>query len=53
MGDFQAAMTVHAAEGAVRVHTTRVADGDGEVQQGLEDTLATIKRLVERQSVAS
>ena len=32
----------------VRMHTSRVADGDTEVQQGLDDTLATIKDLVEK-----
>lgn len=35
------------AEVAVRMSTTRVPDS--EVQQGLEDTLATIKRRVEQQ----
>lgn len=33
------------------MHTTRVADGDPEVQQGVEGTLANIKRLVEQQNV--
>jgi hypothetical protein len=37
----------------VRLHTTRVSDGDDEVRQGLVDTLANIKRLVEQQHVAS
>jgi uncharacterized membrane protein len=31
----------------LRLHTTRVADGDDQVQQGVHDTLANIKRLVE------
>jgi hypothetical protein len=31
----------------VRVHTERVGDGDPQVQQGLEQTLAQIKQLVE------
>ncbi len=35
----------------VRMHTTRVPDGDTGVQQGLDDTLATIKRLVEQDDV--
>ncbi|MFJ1764906.1 SRPBCC family protein [Amycolatopsis sp. NPDC088138] len=35
----------------VRLHTTRVPDGDTGVQQGLDDTLATIKDLVEKQHV--
>jgi uncharacterized membrane protein len=35
----------------VRLHTTRVPDGDSDVQQGLADTLANIKRLVEQQHV--
>ncbi|UOZ05514.1 SRPBCC family protein [Amycolatopsis sp. WQ 127309] len=34
----------------VRMHTTRVPDGDETVQQGLEGTLANIKRLVEQHS---
>ncbi|MDQ7810724.1 hypothetical protein Q5425_43965 [Amycolatopsis sp. A133] len=34
----------------VRMHTTRVPDGDENVQRGLEDTLANIKRLVEQHS---
>ena len=33
----------------VRLHTTRVADGDSEVTHGFEETLANIKRLVEGQ----
>ncbi len=34
----------------VRMHTTRVPDGDENVQRGLEDTLANIKGLVEQHS---
>ena len=37
----------------VQVHTTRVPDGDSEVQQSLDETLATIKRLVEEEHVTS
>jgi hypothetical protein len=33
------------------MHTTRVPDGETRVQQGLDDTLATIKDLVEKQHV--
>ncbi len=32
----------------VRLHTTRVHDADPEVQEGIEQTLANIKRLVEQ-----
>lgn len=50
--DYHGSLAVGAAAGGgaevtVRMHTTRVPDGDSEVQQGLEDTLSTIKRLVE------
>jgi len=31
----------------VHVHTTRVRDGDPNVQHGVDDTVATIKKLVE------
>lgn len=31
----------------VSLHTTRVEDGDAQVQQGLEETVANVKRLVE------
>ncbi len=41
------------SEVVVHMHTTRVPDGDSEVQQGLEDTLANIKRLVEEQHAVS
>jgi uncharacterized membrane protein len=40
------------ADVELRVHTTRVADGDSEVQQGVDETLANIKRLVERHSTS-
>lgn len=40
------------SEVAARLHTTRVPDGNEEVQQGLDDTLATITRLVEQQDAA-
>ena len=35
----------------VRLHTTRVPDGDTEVTQGIDETLANIKRLVEADKV--
>ncbi len=35
----------------VHLHTTRVAAGDTEVQQGVDQTLDTIKQLVEQQGV--
>lgn len=35
----------------VHVHTTRVADGDPNVQHGVDDTVATIKKLVEEGGV--
>lgn len=41
------------AEVRVRVHTTRVDDGNSQVQQDLVDTLANIKRLVEQQAAVS
>jgi uncharacterized membrane protein len=57
LNDYNGSLEVSDADGgaqvAVRMHTTRVPDGSSEVQQGIEDTLATIKRLVEHQSVAS
>lgn len=41
------------AEVTVRLHTTRVADGDHQVQQGLDETMANIKRVVEpRQTIS-
>lgn len=51
-GSLEVTGTGSTSEVVVRMHTTRVPDGDGEVQQGLEDTVATIKRLVEPQNVA-
>ncbi|MEJ3654019.1 SRPBCC family protein [Actinomycetes bacterium KLBMP 9759] len=42
-----------ASEVEVRMHTTRVASGDEQVQKGLDDTVATIKRLVEQQNRAT
>lgn len=51
-GSLEVTATGGTSEVAVRVHTTRVPDGDGAVQQGLDDTVATIKRLVEQQNVA-
>ena len=35
----------------VHVHTTRVQDGDPIVQHGVDDTVATIKKLVEEAGV--
>lgn len=37
----------------VKLHTTRVESGDAEVQSGVDDTLRTIKRLVEQGPSAS
>jgi uncharacterized membrane protein len=55
--DYHGSLEVHEAGGhadvRVRVHTTRVADNDSEVQKGLVDTVATIKRLVEQRHVNS
>lgn len=50
-GSLEVTGTGGTSEVAVRMHTTRVPDGDGEVQQGLDETVATIKRLVEQQNV--
>ena len=50
-GSLEVTDTDGGAEVQVRMHTTRVPDGNGEVQQGLDDTLATIKRLGEQQNV--
>lgn len=36
-----------AGEVEMRLHTTRVSAGDTEVQKGIDDTLRTIKQLVE------
>ena len=52
-GSLEVTATGGACEVAASMHTTRVADGNSEVQQGLHDTLATIKRLVEQQYAAS
>jgi uncharacterized membrane protein len=41
-----------ASEVEVHVHTTRVEPGDSGVQEGVETTLAQIKRLVEDQGAA-
>lgn len=38
------------AEVQVRMHTARIPDGNAEIQHGLDDTLATIERLVEQQN---
>ena len=51
-GSLEVSDTTNGAQVAVRLHTTRVPDGDSAVQQGLEDTLATIKRLAEQHGVA-
>jgi uncharacterized membrane protein len=48
--DYHGSLTVRATGGtevAVQLHTTRVPDGDSEVQRALEETLANIKRLAE------
>lgn len=37
----------------VHLHTTRVEDGNAEVQDGVRETLSNIKRLVEGAGVAS
>ena len=39
------------SEVEVHLHTTRVQEGDPEVQQGVDQTLATIKQLVEQDQV--
>ena len=50
--DYHGSLQVNDASGTtevqVRMHTSRVADGDAAVEQGLRDTLATIKDLVEK-----
>lgn len=55
--DYHGSLEVHETGGSadvrVSVHTTRVADGDREVQKGLEETVATIKRIVEQRHVNS
>jgi uncharacterized membrane protein len=40
------------AEVEVHLHTSRIDDGDPEVQQGVDQTLATIKHLVEQPGTA-
>ncbi|WP_051385729.1 SRPBCC family protein [Actinokineospora inagensis] len=54
--NYHGSLEVHDARGncevRVSVHTTRVPDGDNDVQRGLHETLANIKRLVEQQHVA-
>ena len=44
--------TSSGAEVRAQLHTTRVADDNAEVQQGLEETLATVKQLVEQQAAS-
>lgn len=41
------------SEVELHLHTTRVADGDAEIQSGIDETLGTIKRLVEQRGAAS
>jgi uncharacterized membrane protein len=50
-GSLEVTAVGEVSEVVVRMHTTRVADGNPDVQRGLEDTLATIKRLVEQHDV--
>ena len=38
---------------AVHLHTTRVSDGDGEVQSGIDETLDAIVTLLEEEGVGS
>ncbi len=49
--EYRGRLEVTAESGSVRVqvhvHTTRVEDGDPDVQRGVDDTVATIKTLVE------
>ncbi len=51
-GSLQVSAAGPGAEVHARLHSTRVGDGDTEVQQGLDDTLATVKRLVEQQATS-
>ena len=46
-GSLEVTASSGASEVTVQLHTTRVADGDQTVQDGLHSTVATIKRLVE------
>ncbi|ALG09940.1 hypothetical protein AOZ06_26280 [Kibdelosporangium phytohabitans] len=48
-GSLEVADAAGAAEVRMRLHTTRVPDDDSEVRQGIDDTLANIKRLAEQQ----
>jgi uncharacterized membrane protein len=50
-GSLEVSDTAGNTEVRVRLHTTRVPDGDDEVRQGLDDTLGNIKRLVEQHHV--
>ena len=43
----------HGASVEVHIHTTRVDEGDHQVQQGVDQTVDTIKSLVEDQGVAN
>ena len=52
-GSLEVTATGDTSEVQVRMHTSRVPDGNDEVQQGLEETLASIKRLVEDQHAAT
>jgi uncharacterized membrane protein len=51
-GSLEVSSTSSGAEVRAQLHTTRVADDNAEVQQGLEETLATVKQLVEQQAAA-
>jgi uncharacterized membrane protein len=51
-GSLEVSGSASGAEVRAQLHTTRVADDNAEVQQGLEETLATIKRLVEQQAAS-
>ena len=50
-GDLDVRPAEHGATVEVRLHTTRVEAGDHEVQQGVDQTVETIKSLVEDQHV--
>jgi hypothetical protein len=52
-GSLEVSSTATGAEVRAQLHTTRVNDEDSDVQQGLEETLATIKRLVEQQGATA
>jgi uncharacterized membrane protein len=51
-GDLDVRDAGSGAEVEVHLHTTRIEDGNAEVQQGVDQTLATIKHLVEQQTTA-